>query len=123
MNEVTAGVHASPCLSHPQERLQHPSAPNPQTVHVLLNHVKRHVFRVKRVFVTGFGVFPSYSGWLYLYRFSCNHLFHYTYTFTSTYTINHLSTMSTQQQSSLKSITTDEVAKVSIFHALPYATI
>jgi len=43
------------------------------------------------------------------------HLYHSTYTYT--YIINQRYTMSTQQQSSLKSMTTDEVAKVSLFHA------
>jgi cytochrome b involved in lipid metabolism len=76
--------------------------------------VKTHVFRVKCVFVTGLGVFPSCSGWL-----SCNHLFHSTYTYTYTRIINQSSTMATQQQTSLKSMTTDEVAKVSLFHARP----
>jgi hypothetical protein len=88
--------------------------------HVPIPHVF-HVFRVKRDFVTGIVCFL-----LILVGCNCaasldNQLLPYTYTFTSTYiyTINQSSTMSTQQQSSLKSLTTDEVAKVSFHPTIP----
>jgi hypothetical protein len=83
-----------------------------------------HVFRVKVCFCNRVWC-VSFLFWLaVLYRFSlANTSFRYTYTFTYTYTFNQSSTMSTQQQPSLKSITIDEVAKVSLFHARPYATI
>jgi hypothetical protein len=85
------------------------------------NHVMSHVFRLKVRFCNRDWC-VSFLFWLAVF---VPLLFHYTYTYTYTftYTINQLSTMSTQQQSSLKSITTDEVAKVSLFHARPYATI